>query len=100
MSIAKLRTGLLWGATIAGVVFTWQVANAYVIHATWNSNSATYKWGSTLPAAFRDPSNYGASVWTAVSTSSWTYSYNSASGNAIDYRYVDGSDRALAVTTW
>lgn len=83
-----------------GVFFTfWQSAHAYLICCSWASNSATYKFHSSLPTGFQAGTNAGANVWTNVTSSSWVWSYNNNSGNLIKYGTIDGANNVLATTT-
>jgi hypothetical protein len=52
-----------------------------------------------LPTRYRSGTDFGANVWTAVSTSGWTWTKSSSSSNKIKEGYVDGSGNALAVTS-
>ena len=75
------------------------VAHAYIICCNWATNSATDKHDSGLPTSFQAGTNAGANVWTNVTSSSWTWNYNSSSGNLIKYGAIDGSGGKAAVTS-
>ena len=90
----------LSGILTAILVLTFSgVAHAYIVCCNWATNSATYKHHSSLPTSFQAGTNAGANVWTNVISSSWTWSYNSSSGNLIKYGAIDGSGGKAAVTS-
>lgn len=80
-------------------ISTWNVARAYIIYATWATESATYRYHSSLPTAWQSPTNFGGQVWTNVLTSSWTFVYNTSSGNEISYGGIDGVGNLVGQTT-
>ena len=85
---------------LVSILFSWQAAKAYLIIAYWQTNNATFYYDSVLPTKYRSGTDFGASVWTNVSTSSWTWTKSSGSSNKVKEGYVDGSSgSALAVTS-
>jgi hypothetical protein len=83
--------------TIALVV--WQATNAFNICCSWSGNSAPYRYHTSLPSSFHSGTNYGANVWTAVSTSSWAWIWSTDGQNFVKYGYIDGSGTCAAITT-
>lgn len=100
MKIFSLRiigSGLL---SILIALVTWQTAGAYVTCCKWATNNASFKYDLSLPSSFQDGTNYGATVWTNVTTSSWFWVINNpSSNNLIRYGTIDGSGNQGAVTT-
>jgi len=85
--------------TILLAVLFWQGARAYVVCCNWATTSATYKYHSSLPINWQSGTNYGANVWTNVSSSNWVWSYNSSSGSVVRLGPIDGiNNKAAAVT--
>jgi hypothetical protein len=96
----KLRVFII---TIALVMLitgvTNSISSAYFVGNTWSSSQATYYYDSSLPINWRNGTDYGANVWTDVTTSSWVWSLSSGSSNLIKLGTIDGGGNILAVTT-
>jgi hypothetical protein len=84
---------------ITTALLTWGVSQAYNVCCHWPTNSAVYTFDPSLPSSFYDGTNYGAGVWTAVTTSSWAWINSPNPGNLIKRGSVDGAGNTLAVTT-
>lgn len=76
----------------------WQVASGYQTCCKWGGNSAPYKYDATLPSGFYSGTNYGANVWTSVTTSSWVWVLYDP-GHPVKYVYLDGYGGEFGRTT-
>lgn len=85
-------------ATILLALITHHSSEAYVINYTWATNHASFKYHPSLPSAFQSGTNYGATVWTNVTTSSWYWIINdTSSNNDVRWGTIDGAGGLLAM---
>ncbi len=96
-NILKTVSLIILIVTITGI--TWSKAQAYAYGYTWSGSSATYKYDASLPGSYWYSTDYGANRWTNVSTSSWTWTYNSYSSNYVAWVVIDGSLGIAGLTT-
>lgn len=87
--VPQLIVGLLTAVVVALV--TNSMAQAFLINYRWASNNAPFRYDLSLPTNFQSGTNYGANVWTDVTTSSWYWIINApTSPNDIRYGAIDG----------
>lgn len=99
MKFHKVQIGISFILAIITGFITWKAVKAYNICCHWPSNSAIYTFDPSLPTSFYNATNFGASVWTNVTTSSWAWINSPNPGNLVRYGSDDGPGVRLAVTT-
>jgi hypothetical protein len=92
----RLVSILLLGLAIG--YFGARTAYAFVANKHWASSSANYRFASNYPTgAFRDRAHDAANTWTNVTTSSWTWNFNTLFPNGdLSYTTIDGAGGTLA----
>jgi hypothetical protein len=98
-ALIRFALGTVLGAVIAGAGFRAAPAFGYnLMGPKWNTNTVQYD-KHTLSSSWQTVATFGASQWTNVSPSPFTWVSNNNSNNDITRAAIDGGGGTLAVTT-
>lgn len=76
-----------------------QIARAWTTFGAWGSNTQYYRFDTRVISSYRSHISAGATTWTNVTPSHWSWNSSTSQGMWVYYQNIDGINGTAAVTT-